>query len=244
MAGEEEGGGREGREGREGIEEEEAKARTERRVKKAAQLLFFRQHRVPGVKGWELRKALGEDYLEVLSVLNSALDRFGMGVKRISEDTEKSSSEGEEGGKEEEEEEEEEKEGGGRGEEKGGGGEKAEAGKGGEEVKEREGDRAARDRFVIVLKDPVIEKASGERIDELAMLAATLVYIISKQGKAPRRAVEDLLADKFPKQRVLLALDRFIRQGYLGEDNGILYIGWRTRAEVDRRSLVEFVLQS
>jgi len=185
--------------------EEEARTRTERRLRRAAQLLFFRRHRIPGVKGWELKKALGDDYLEVLGVLDSALERFGMEVKRISEE----------------------------GEESGGGG-----GEGGEE------ERAARDRFMIVLKEPVIEKASGERIDDVAMLAATLAYIISKQGKAPRKAVEDLLSDKFPKQRVFFALDRYIRQGYLGEDEGVLYIGWRTRAEVDRKSLVDLILSS
>jgi hypothetical protein len=157
-----------------------------------------------------LKKALGDDYLEVLGVLDSALDRLGMEVKRISEE----------------------------GVERGGGGEE------GGEGEEREEERAARDRFMIVLKDPVIEKASGERIDEVAMLAATLAFIISKQGKAPRKAVEDLLSDKFPKQRVFFALDRYIRQGYLGEDENVLYIGWRTRAEVDRKSLVDLILSS
>lgn len=187
--------------------EEEARTRTERRLKRAAQLLFFRRHRVPGVKGWELKKALGDDYLEILGVLDSALDRLGMEVKRISEEGEERGGEGGEGG-------------------------------GGEP------ERAARDRFMIVLKDPVIEKASGERIDDVAMLAATLAYIISKQGKAPRKAVEEFLGDKFPKQRVFFALDRYIRQGYLGEDENVLYIGWRTRAEVDRKSLVDLILSS
>jgi len=177
--------------------EEESGIRTERKVKKAAQLLFFRQHRIPGVKGWELKKALGADYVEVIAVLNSALDKFGMEVKRISE----------EGGERE-------------GEEK----------------------KAERDRFMIVLKSPVIEKASGERIDNIAMLSATLAYIISKQGKVPRKAVEDFLSDKFPKQRVYFAIDRYIKQGYVGEDDKALYIGWRTRAEVDRKALLDLIL--
>jgi hypothetical protein len=179
--------------------EEEARTRTERKVKRAAQLLFFRRHRTPGVKGWELKKALGDDYIEVIGVLNSALDRLGMEVKRISEE----------------------------GEERGEGEEKTE-----------------RDRFMIVLKDPAIEKASGERIDDVAMLSATLAYIISKQGKAPRKAVEDFLNEKFPKQRVFFALDRYIRQGYVGDDEGVLYIGWRTRAEVDKKSLLDLILSS
>ena len=177
--------------------EEESRTRTERKVKRAAQLLFFRRHRTPGVKGWELKKALGDDYIDVIGVLNSALDRLGMEVKRISEE----------------------------GEERGGGEEKTEL-----------------ERFMIVLKDPVIEKASGERIDDVAMLSATLAYIISKQGKASRKAVEDFLSEKFPKQRVYFALDRYIRQGYVGEDDTILYIGWRTRAEVDKKTLLDLIL--
>ena len=180
--------------------EEDLRTKTERKVKRAAQLMFFRRHRIPGVKGWELKKALGDDYMEVIAVLNSTLDKLGMEVKRINE------------------------EGGG-----GGGGEE---------------EKAERDRFMIVLKDHLIEKASGERIDEVAMLSATLAYIISKQGKAPRKAVESFLSDKFPKHRIFFALDRYIKQGYLGEDEKVLYIGWRTRAEVDRNSLLDLILAS
>lgn len=180
--------------------EEEAGIRAERKLKKAAQLLFFRGHRVPGVKGWELKKALGEDYIEVVEVLNSALDKLGMEVKRISEE-------------------------------------------GRERVEGRE-ERAERDRFMIVLKSPVIEKASGERIDNIAMLSATLAYIISKQGKVPRKAVEEFLSEKFPKKRIYFALDRYIKQGYVGEDDKVLYIGWRTRAEVDRKTLLDLILSS
>lgn len=170
--------------------ETEDRARAERKVKKAAQLLFFRQHRIQGVWGWELKKALGDEYMEVIEVLNSGLERLGMEVKRLSED------------------------------------------KNGTE----------HDRFMIVLKDPRIEKASGARVDEVAMLAASLAYIISKQGKATRKAVEDFLSDKFPKQRVLYALDRYVKQGYLGEADKALHIGWRTRAEVDRKSLMDLIL--
>ncbi|MGB2726961.1 MAG: hypothetical protein WBD09_00590 [Halobacteriota archaeon] len=179
--------------------EEDLRTKTERKVKRAAQLMFFRRHRIPGVKGWELKKALGDEYMEVIAVLNSTLDKLGMEVKRISE---------EEGRREGEEE------------------------------------KAERDRFMIVLKNHLVEKASGERIDEVAMLSATLAYIISKQGKAPRKAVESFLSDKFPKHRVFFALDRYVKQGYLGEDDRALYIGWRTRAEVDRKSLLDLILAS
>lgn len=180
--------------------EEELRTRTERKVKKAAQLLFFRGHRIPGVKGWELKKALGDNYMEVIGVLNSALDKFGMEVKRIRE---------EEGIREGESEE-----------------------------------KAEHDRFMIVLKNHLIEKASGVRIDDIAMLSATLAFIISKQGKAPRKTIEDFLADKFPKRRIYFALDRYIKQGYLGEEDKVLHIGWRTRAEVDRKTLLDLILAS
>ncbi len=173
--------------------EEESTLKAERKVKKAAQILFFRRHRIPGVKGWELKKALGDNYMDVIGVLNSALDKLGMEVKRITEEGE----------------------------------EKTEHG-----------------RFMIVLKNHLVEKASGERIDDVAMLSATLAYIISKQGKAPRKAIENFLTDKFPKHRIFFALDRYIKQGYLGEDDKALYIGWRTRAEVDRKSLLDLILAS
>jgi hypothetical protein len=175
--------------------EEELRTKTERKVKKAAQLLLFRRHRIPGVKGWELKKALGENYTDIIEVLNSALDRLGMEVTRISE------------------------EGAGEGKEK-----------------------TERDRFMIVLKSPLVEKASGERIDNVAMLSAALAFIISKQGKAQRNAVEDFLRGKFPKHRVYAALDRYIKQGYLGEDDNVLHIGWRTRAEVDKKALMDLIL--
>jgi hypothetical protein len=175
---------------------EESRTRAERKLKKAAQLLFFRQHRNPGVKGWELKRALGEDYLDVIAVLDAALEKLGMAVKRIEEE-----------------------------------------GSGSEE-----GEGAERDRFMIVLKGPLLEKASGERIDTIAMLSATLAYLMAKQGKAPRKAVEEFLSTKFPQQRVYFALDRFIKQGYLGEDEKALFIGWRTRAEVDRKTLMDLIL--
>ncbi len=172
------------------MEGEEA-ARAERKVKKAAQLLLFRRHNLPGVKGWELKKALGEDYLEIIELLNSFINKLGLEVRRLSAD---------------------------------------EAGK------------SENDRFVVVLKEQMTDKASGLRIDDVAMLSAALAYIISRQGRAPRKSVEDLLADKFPRRRVSSALDRYIRQGYLKEDEESLLIGWRTHVEVDSKTLMDLIL--
>ncbi len=41
----------------------EQEERIRSRVARAVQLLFFKSHRIPGVKGWELKKNLGPGYL-------------------------------------------------------------------------------------------------------------------------------------------------------------------------------------
>ena len=61
-------------------------------------------------------------------------------------------------------------------------------------------------------------KMMGWRIDDLAGLATAISYIISKKGKAPRDEVEDLLRSKLPGWRVEMNISRYIRSGYLGED--------------------------
>jgi len=43
------------------------------KMKHATHLLLFRRHQQPGVKGWELRKALGSDYPKILEVLDDFL---------------------------------------------------------------------------------------------------------------------------------------------------------------------------
>jgi hypothetical protein len=45
--------------------------------------------------------------------------------------------------------------------------------------------------------------------------------IISKKGKAPRDDIENLLRDKLPGWRVDINLDRYIRAGYLSQDETI-----------------------
>jgi hypothetical protein len=101
-------------------------------------------------------------------------------------------------------------------------------------------------RFLLRFKEPpsVAEaETSGIRIDDLAVLAATIAFINSKQGRAPRREVEHFLRDKFPKWRVEYSLDRYIKRGYLDQDDmSLLHIGWRTRAEVDEKTLMTMIL--
>jgi hypothetical protein len=53
------------------------------KVKKATQMLFYKRHAQPGVKGWELHKALGTDYPKVLDVLDDYLEPLDMQVKVV-----------------------------------------------------------------------------------------------------------------------------------------------------------------
>ena len=103
-----------------------------------------------------------------------------------------------------------------------------------------------RARFFITLRGgltPKEAKMSGWRIDDIAGLAITISCIISKKGKAARDEVEKLLRDKLPSWRVDLNIDRYIRAGYLAQDeNKQLYLDWRTRAEVDEKALVNLLL--
>jgi hypothetical protein len=57
------------------------------------------------------------------------------------------------------------------------------------------------------------------------------------------KEIERILEEKFPRWRMEPTIDRFIRRGYLSEDeNGIVYIGWRARAEVDQKTLLGLLL--
>ncbi len=97
-------------------------------------------------------------------------------------------------------------------------------------------------RYLITLKGTLGLKEAkliGWRIDNLAGLGAAIAYLVSKQGKAPREEIEKLLAIKFGHWKALTLVDIFLRSGYLEEDDaGVLALGWRTRSEVDLRTLM------
>ena len=103
-------------------------------------------------------------------------------------------------------------------------------------------------RFYVTLRgdlQPKEAKMIGWRIDDLAGLAITISYIISKKGQAARRDVEELLGEKIAGWKVGLNIDRYIRYGYLQQDdNEQLYLDWRTRAEVDQKALIDMLLTS
>ncbi|TRO47668.1 hypothetical protein E2P60_02645, partial [Candidatus Bathyarchaeota archaeon] len=55
-------------------------------MKRATHMLFYRRHQKPGVKGWELHKALGVDYLKVLEILDDYLKSLDLQVKFVFEE--------------------------------------------------------------------------------------------------------------------------------------------------------------
>jgi hypothetical protein len=175
------------------------------KMKRATHMLFYRRHMKPGVKGWELHKALGADYPKVLDILDDYLKSLDLQVKTVFEE------------------------------------EKTPAAKPSLE----ELDKA---RFYITLRGELTPKETkmiGWRIDDLAGLAITIAYIISKKGQAPRKEVEELLSEKLLGWKVGLNIDRYIRYGYLQQDDKEqLYLDWRTRAEVDEKALIDLLLRS
>jgi len=181
--------------------ERRVKAPYQAKVKTAAHLLFFTHHKLPGVRGWELRKELGPDWLNILEALDKQLQPLDLKVTRVLDDP---------------------------------------------DTVDPTPDQLQDARYYITMRGTVDQKTAktiGWRIDDIAGLAVAVAYIISKQGKAPRREVERILEEKLPGWRVKLNLEKYIAEGYLGEgEGGVLYLDWRSRAEVDSRKLVELVL--
>jgi hypothetical protein len=173
------------------------------KIKKATQILFYKHHQKPGVRGSELHKALGSDYPKVLDLLDDYLKPLDLQVKTIFEE---------------------------------------------EKTPEKPTlDELDNARFYVALRgdSSTKDKLIGWRIDDLAGLAVAISYIISKKGQSPRKDVEKLLSEKMPNWKIGLNIDRYIRYGYLGQDdNGQLYLDWRTRAEVDQRALINMLLSS
>lgn len=103
-----------------------------------------------------------------------------------------------------------------------------------------------RARFYITLRGSLTPKETkmiGWRIDDIAGLAITISTIMAKKGRASREEVEQLLRDKLPGWRVDVNIDRYIRAGYVDQDEkGQLYLDWRTRAEIDEKALIDLLM--
>jgi hypothetical protein len=103
-------------------------------------------------------------------------------------------------------------------------------------------------RYFVRLKGsltPREARMTGWRIDNLAALAACLSLIVSKQGKSERKELEETIGQKVGRWRALTLTDAFLRSGYLEEDEeGLVKLGWRTRAELDLESLMMLIAES
>lgn len=173
-----------------------------KRVKRATKVLFYKRHRQPGVKGWELKRSLGKNYRIIIDLLNRQLETLDLQVKIVYET--------------------------------------------GEEPENPTDEQSDKARFYISLKEPLSTSdlvLSGWRVDDVAALTVAVAHIISKQGKASRKEVEQILREKFPKWRVDYNLNRFLRSGYLSQDDDdVLYLNWRARAEIDQKTLLKLIL--
>ncbi|KXB06731.1 hypothetical protein AKJ52_01695 [candidate division MSBL1 archaeon SCGC-AAA382C18] len=87
------------------------------------------------------------------------------------------------------------------------------------------------------------DRTFGWRIDDMASLTIALSYIQAKRGKAPVDEVEELLKEKLPKWRVDRNLNKFTKMGYLSEDDGMLSMDWRAKAEIDKKEMLEGLLE-
>ena len=172
-----------------------------RKLKDAVHLLFFQHHRLPGIRGWELRQELGPDWLNVLEVLDKQLQPMDLQVTRVLDNP---------------------------------------------NIVDPDQAQLADARFYITMRGGIEQKTAktiGWRVDDIAGLAVAIAFIISKQGKATRTDVEKLLQEKLPGWRVKMSIDRYIQQGYLGEDEkGVLFLDWRSRAEVDQKQLIDLIV--
>lgn len=172
-----------------------------RKIRDAVHLMFFKHHRLPGVRGWELRSELGSDWQGVLDVLDKQIKPLDLKVTRVFDEP---------------------------------------------DIEQPTNAQLADARFYITLRGTIDQKTAktiGWRIDDIAGLAVSVAYLISKQGKASRNDVERVLKDKLPGWRVKLNIDRYVQQGYLGEDDqGVMYLDWRSRAEIDQKKLVDLII--
>ena len=103
-------------------------------------------------------------------------------------------------------------------------------------------------RYFVRLKGTLSPKEArlcGWRIDNLAALASALSLIVSKQGKSERKELETVIGNKAGRWRAMTLMDTFLRSGYLEEDEeGLVKLGWRTKAELDLPSLMMLLAES
>lgn len=59
------------------------------RIKRAIKFLLFRSHVKPGIRGWEIRRLLGRQYLRILEIARRELEELGLTIKVVFVDEER-----------------------------------------------------------------------------------------------------------------------------------------------------------
>ncbi|RLG64029.1 hypothetical protein DRO02_04420 [archaeon] len=166
---------------------------TDRRVALAIMCLLFRRHRKPGCSESELREIVGDDFKNILKIVDSNLSLLGLQVKSMKSPV------------------------------------------------------TGRKYYYVTFRrelSPREFRLSGWRIDDVAMLVATIGYIVANGGKAHIDDVKKFLREKFSGVRVDMSIGRFIREGYIAEEENILTLDWRTYAEIDVDKLVKLLVET
>ncbi len=112
-------------------------------------------------------------------------------------------------------------------------------------IKEIEEDEDKPTRYYATMKgNPRLsDRTFGWRIDDMASLTVIISYIKSKRGKAPIEEVKEILGEKLPKWRVEKNINQFSKMGYISEDEGMLQIDWRAKAEIEQSEMLNELLQ-
>ncbi len=107
---------------------------------------------------------------------------------------------------------------------------------------EEEYDRA---HFYIIPREPILAyRIKGPfNIEELGSLAACIIMSMAKAGNLNIKELEEMLESKISKFKVKRYIEKFRKLGYLRiSEEGIVSLGWRTRAEIDLENLSKLLV--
>jgi len=99
-----------------------------------------------------------------------------------------------------------------------------------------------RARYYIVANEPILNLyIKGQfNIEELACLAASLIFIIARAGEANLKDLQDILESKVGKIKSKRVIEKFRKQGYIEiKGQNIVKLGWRAKAELDFDRLIK-----
>lgn len=88
-------------------------------------------------------------------------------------------------------------------------------------------------------------RPSGRRVDSFAALAAILAFVLAKQGRVPRKGLEDLVGEKLGRWRSETLIDAFVgrllARGRVGTHRPRLASNCKTRGETSRHENSDFL---